>query len=96
MEGAPQKLVLMLNRGVPTSITLDFGGFKWEQILDYEGFLFRCHHCHKVGHLVKKCRLGPPQVFPQKRRLSKEEETHDTGKIDARKSKDGSTQPLIP
>lgn len=29
-----------------------------KQILDYEGVPFRCHRCHKTGHLFKDCPLN--------------------------------------
>lgn len=38
-------------------ITLQWGRHIRIQMLDYEGILFRCRRCHKVGHLIKECPL---------------------------------------
>ena len=46
-----------------------------QQILDYEDFPFRCHRCHKLGHLEKKCSFTSPIVAAWKRRLPNKDES---------------------
>ncbi len=55
--------------GLEENITLQWGNYCRIQILDYEGVLFHCRWCHKVGHLYKDCPLNrktknSPKVTP--------------------------------
>ena len=36
---------------------LHYLGYVHNQILDYEGILFRCQHYHKDNHVYKECPL---------------------------------------
>lgn len=36
-------------------IILNANDKNWLQTLDYEGLIFRCKKCYKVGHIVTKC-----------------------------------------
>jgi len=43
--------------GIQEYITIQWRDTARKQIIDYEGILYRCQRCHKVGHLYKDCPL---------------------------------------
>lgn len=42
-----------LTNGLPEFINIQWRNITRRQLLGYEGVPFRCHRCHKVGHLFK-------------------------------------------
>lgn len=45
------------SEGLSAELNLVYGDYSYIQILDYEGVPFRCHSCHKVGHVRRDCPL---------------------------------------
>ena len=63
-------------------LNLIIGNVTWQQPLDYEGLLFRCHQCQKVGHLAQKCPIAAYTVTTCKRRYHRDTDPQDKGNKD--------------
>lgn len=63
---------LNLTDGLAESITLQYNEYVIEQPLDYELLPFRCHRCHKYGHLVRDCLMGRRRRRTQSREEERE------------------------
>jgi len=64
------RIVVSLNpqEGLAEEINLKYKDFTYTHMLDYEHLPFRCHQCHKYGHLARECSSG----FRRRRRQRKE------------------------
>ena len=54
------RILVSLNprEGLAEAMTLKYREMEFVQKIDYEKLPFRCHRCHKYGHLAKECPLG--------------------------------------
>ena len=53
--------------GLAEEMRLKYKELEFTQTLDYEHMPFRCHQCHKYGHLAKDFLLGHRRIRKQKR-----------------------------
>lgn len=51
-------LRLDLREGLVEKNNLQLQDYSYTQLIDYDQLPFRCHVCHKYGHLVQDCPLG--------------------------------------
>jgi len=57
MSCARVLVFLDTREGLVENLILQYKGYTHNQKLDYEGVPFRCHHCHKIGHIYRECPL---------------------------------------
>ena len=50
-------IFLDTREGLVANLILQYKGYTHNQKLGYEGVPFRCHRCHKVGHIYNDCPL---------------------------------------
>ena len=50
---------LEIYKGLVDKLPIESAGGTHIQQIDYEGLPFRCHRCHKLGHLVAQCIRAP-------------------------------------
>jgi hypothetical protein len=48
---------LNIREGLGKEFDLSWGGYTYNQKLDYKNIPFRCRRCHQYGHLIKSCKL---------------------------------------